>query len=115
MEFSTYAFIFTFLTFLFLCGTSSIFRINGNDKYLFTVMSGIFFLVLAIGAMGLGKYYVDAGGVLQFHAFASDGYEYLIYVFMAVIMGVAALLYSFVGLYTYYKNTVKGVKTPKGF
>jgi len=115
MEFTAYAFIFTFLTLLFFCGTSSIFKINGNDKYMFTVMAGVFFFVLAIGSLGLGKYYTDINGVLQFHSFAQDGNEYLIYVFMAVLMGLAALLYSFVGLYSYYKNLGKKIKTPKGF
>jgi hypothetical protein len=100
---------------MILVGIANVLRTSNDDRYLFSLIGGIFMIVLGVASLNIGYHYIDINGDPAFHTLAQDGGEYLLYVFVAIIFGLVSLLYSFIKVYPYFTRLGKGKDVNAGF
>jgi hypothetical protein len=115
MDIVLYLFLFVFSLFLFIIGFFNIFLKRDNDKFLFSLISGIFFLILMIQSLNIELITYDSNlGTWVVYQMAANGYEYLFPMGISFIMSAISFINCFTLLPSIWNRNFKNSDL-KGF
>lgn len=115
MDIVLFLFLFVFTLFLFIIGFFNIFIKNDRDKFLFSLISGIFFFILMVQSLNIELITYDANtGTWVAYRIADHSLEFLVPMGVNFVMGSLSFINSIILLAPIWNKNFKK-KDLKGF
>lgn len=116
MEITTFLFAFIFVFFLWFVGLFNIFTRDDSIRFLFSVISGIFYLILLVQSLNLTQDTYDTNlGIWVTNSMSANGFEFWVFGGLCFILGAISLLNVFILGVPLWNRLFRKGDIPKGF